>query len=291
MALFRGAEGRWASVRVGRSVRPCKKDWVNYVVHWRSAWYPDVMMSVEAKCVSGPCPFKLENNIRHETFITCPFFLSNTVTMYPNLSPRAFKPRQASSKEHSTNAKTVRNRLNQVSKRGIDAALLKADGAFRRAKSRALQKLRQSPGWGFMSAEQQARAERDAIRPLETRRDYKRRHLEMEWRYKVEEGMVDPDEDDLNARTTAMAIDEAPSTRKRRMEEEEVLDDDGDESWEDCEGQEDWDRIGTDLFDIHTRYERKQQLVVRTLNAQARCRKQKYRKYKELRNAERMDIA
>ena len=61
----------------------------------------------------------------------------------------------------------------------------------------------------------------------------------MEWRYKVEEGMVDPDKDDLNVCTTAMAIDEAPFTRKWRMEEEEVLNNDGNEFWEDCEGQED----------------------------------------------------
>ena len=107
----------------------------------------------------------------------------------------------------------------------------------------------------------------------------------------MEEGIVDPDKNDLNTCATAMAIDEAPSTRKQHIEEEEVLDDDRDESLEDREVQKDWNRIDKDLFDIHARYKRKQQLIVKTLNAQARHQERRYRKYKGLRKMERMDIA
>jgi hypothetical protein len=112
-----------------------------------------------------------------------------------NMGKNTFKPRQSSSREHSANLKTIQNRKTEMLKRGVEVALLRADTAFRTAKSRGLAKLRESPQWVTMNERERQDAENDIIKRLELRRDDKKRKVELEWRYKVEEGLVDEDEE------------------------------------------------------------------------------------------------
>jgi hypothetical protein len=105
----------------------------------------------------------------------------------------AITPRNA----QSQNPKTIQNLAYRSAKRGIELAEFRDDAAFRTSKSRALKKLRTSDGWVNMSAEEQTRAEVEAIRILEQQRDAKKREHEKQWFQKVENQDIAPDEDDL----------------------------------------------------------------------------------------------
>jgi hypothetical protein len=100
----------------------------------------------------------------------------------------AFKRQLSIKSDYSKNPKTIRNRQAQISKQGLDAALLKADTAFRTAKSRALAKLHKSNGWDAFSAVERESKESQVISDLEQKRDSKKHQHELEWRHLVETG-------------------------------------------------------------------------------------------------------
>src|SRR5271170_6518639 len=106
-----------------------------------------------------------------------------------------FKPRQTKSTEHSAHPKTTKNRENEAAKRGIDIAIIRADTAFRVAKSRALAKLHKSSEWIAMDAAAKRRAEKRVIKLLEDRRDKRETAIEHEYRYRAEVGILEPGED------------------------------------------------------------------------------------------------
>jgi hypothetical protein len=198
------------------------------------------------------------------------------------MGPRAtksFRRRQELRQPHSDNPKTVRNRQYESSKVGLDAAFLRADVAFRTAKSRKLTTLHKSPEWLTMNPQQQAAAEEKVVRPLQAKRDKRKRDHELEWRFKTETGRIEPDEDDM----TQM------DPKRRRMDDddvkgiEDIMFDDNDEEWSDCEGQEDWLLMGEEVINIRKRYERKHEILVKVLGAQANRHKREYAKYKERR--------
>jgi hypothetical protein len=192
----------------------------------------------------------------------------------------SFKRRQELRRPHSDNPKTVRNRQNEASKVGLDAALLRADVAFRTAKSRKLSSLHQSPEWLTMNARQQVAAEQKVVKPLESKRDQRKREHELEWRFKIETGRIEPDEDDsepMDHKKPRLDDDNGKATEK------DLMFDDNDEEWSDCEGQEDWLLMGEEIIDIKKRYERKHNILVQVLGAQANRQEREYEMYKERR--------
>jgi hypothetical protein len=207
---------------------------------------------------------------------------------------RAFQPRQLTSRTRSTNPKTVRNRNAEVAKRGLDAAFLKVDVAFRTAKSRAFAKLHDSKEWKSMSDRERSQAERNVERVLKDRRDRKKQDMEKEWRYMIEEGLVEPDEDvmeDIQMTGGMQEIDEENVERMNKrqrldLQDEVVVTDDSNDDWEDCEGQEDWERIGTDLLDIQAKFARRHHLLMRKMDAHARRAENEYERFRSTRRLE-----
>jgi hypothetical protein len=229
--------------------------------------------------VSGRTPHFSENFPTRYTPTSSPTLPK--IVMTPHPSEKIFKPRQTVSKQHSPNAKTTRNRNAERSKRGLEAAFLKADIAFRTAKSRALAKLHKSNEWGTLSDRQKSEAITKAVRMLEDKRDKRKRGHELEWRYKMDEGLVDSDEEPMQEVNCVDGDVSSDRPAKRQKMEETVVDDDGDTEWEDCEGQEDWEQIGTDLLEIRRKYERRHQLMVTTIGARAARREKEYHQYRD----------
>jgi hypothetical protein len=108
------------------------------------------------------------------------FSLTTSPPMSPKTSSEPFKRRKELSKQHSDNPKTVRNRMNEAGKAGLDAAFLRADTAFRTAKCRNLAKLHNGPNWSAMSPRQKAAAEATIVKKLEAKRDKRKREHELE---------------------------------------------------------------------------------------------------------------
>ena len=83
------------------------------------------------------------------------------------MSTKDFKPRRVVRSNLSSNPKTARNRAAETSKRGFEAAELKAKTAYRVNKSRALGKLHKSSGWDILSSAEKGRREQDALEEVE----------------------------------------------------------------------------------------------------------------------------
>jgi hypothetical protein len=212
------------------------------------------------------------------------------ITMKTENVDRTFKPRQNTRRKHSTHPKTSQNREIEASKRGIDVAKLRADIAFRTAKSRGLKKLRESSVWDSMTISARHQAEQSLITKLEAKRDTKKRALEMEFRYRSERGTLASDEDLMDI-DEPVADDGARTPKKQRQQDsEEIIQDDGDETWVDCDGQEDWELIGEELADIQIKYERRRRLILTMLSARAVRAEREYQKYKARRDEERMHM-
>jgi len=204
-----------------------------------------------------------------------------------------FKPRQQKSTQHSENPKTVRNRENDTTKRGLDIAMTRADTAFRVAKSRALAKLHKSPEWNKLDSSGQQRAERKVVRHCETERDKKKTMIENEYRYRTEAGILEPIEDLMEEIKYTSGqeedVEDAGLAKKARlMHEETVVQDDGDTDWSDCE--ESWDLIGEAMIDINIKYERRRKIRLMTLKKIADRKEREYNSYKAKRDMERMQI-
>jgi len=161
--------------------------------------------------------------------------------------------------------------------------MLRADVAFRTAKSRKLKKLHESSEWLLMNPQQQRIADKNAVKPLEAKREKRKRGDELEWRFKTETGRIDSDEDDEQTDCKKVRTD------FKTVGEELIMFDDNDEDWSDCEGQEDWALMGEEVINIRQRYERKHDILVKTLGVKAQRREREYEKYKERRLAEVMD--
>jgi hypothetical protein len=132
----------------------------------------------------------------------------------------------ASQKAQSRNPRTLQNRAYRCAKRGLEVAELRDDSAFRTSKSRALKKLRTSEGWVDMSAEEQAKAEAEAIHILEEKRDAKKREHKKQWLQKVENEDIASDEDDEQQDGDPVASDTASGDTAGREDEWFTEDDD-----------------------------------------------------------------
>jgi hypothetical protein len=205
-----------------------------------------------------------------------------------------FKPRQLTSRTRSTNPKTIRNRNAEATKQGLDAAFLKADVAFRTAKSRAFVKLHDSKEWKYMSDRERSQAEKKVEKVLKDKRDMKKRDMEKEWRYLTEEGLLEPDEDvmediEMTGQAQGIAEENMERINKRQrldLPDEVVEIDDGDDDWEDCDGQEDWELMGTELLDIQAKFARRHHLLMRIMNAHARRTEKEYERFRNMRRQE-----
>jgi hypothetical protein len=118
-----------------------------------------------------------------------------------------FKPRQARKEHHSDNAKTVRNRAAEVSKTGFEAAELRARTAFRTNKSRALGRLRNSPGWNECSLKEQERREQEALNAVEKKFLDRMDDLRKEWGRKLEEDDFQSDEEPSDSAAFDMELE------------------------------------------------------------------------------------
>ena len=114
------------------------------------------------------------------------------------MSGSRFKPRKPREVTHSDNPKTVRNRTVESSKRGFDAAELKAKNAHRVTKHRHLTKLHNSSKWQRLSGAEQTKRERDVIAVLEQKLHDKIKELEWEWDRQVDESDIE-DKDESEA--------------------------------------------------------------------------------------------
>jgi hypothetical protein len=118
----------------------------------------------------------------------------------------------------------------------------------------------------------------------------------LEWRYKVEEGLVDEDEEmeevyyasqDMENGTDDGSKDyDGRSLKKRRMDNsdevvDEVVSDDGNVEWEDEDDEINWVCVAEDLFAIKAKYERREELIVKTVRAKAAQVDMEYEAYKK----------
>jgi len=227
----------------------------------------------------------------------------------PKSRPGAFKPRESRKESHSSNPKTETDRLNISSKRGIEVAIVKARGAFRVSKSRALSKLRSSGAYALMNEAQCQMAEQEVEEKETAILEEKIRNLEMEWRFKVENGIVDSDEDLPEHDLPAKVVHERPArTRKRQRDTESpamestaiestamesmavdselIISDDNDDQWSDCEGQDDLLQLGSEFIDIMNRHARVHARIVRSMERKGKKHEDEYREYEEGRLAE-----
>ena len=108
-----------------------------------------------------------------------------------------FSPLKSNKSSPSNNPKSVLNRRNDHKKRGLDAALHRADRRFRVNKSRALEKLHKDKKFISLSEIAQGVREKEIIGKLEDKRDAEKLGLEKEWLRKSESGEIAHDEDDL----------------------------------------------------------------------------------------------
>lgn len=111
------------------------------------------------------------------------------------MSSEDFKPRKARKQQYSENAKTARNRAAEASKRGFEAAELRARIAYRTNKSRSLAKLHKSDRWNLLSPTEQERREAGACEAVERRFFDRMDELRQEWGRKVVEGDLESDEE------------------------------------------------------------------------------------------------
>jgi len=118
--------------------------------------------------------------------------------IYSNtMSGSPFKSRKARKVTHSDNPKTARNRTAESSKKGFDAAELKAKNGHRVAKHRQLTRLHNSREWQRLSSAEQTKRESDVIAVLEQKLHDKIKELEREWDRQVDESDIeDKDESD-----------------------------------------------------------------------------------------------
>ena len=100
-------------------------------------------------------------------------------------------PSKARKIAKSDHPKTVANRRSVESKVGLDRMELRADGAFRTAKSRILKKLHRSVGWEQKSTAEKQQAEDRAIAELEVTRSQRKRAAEIQFMMMHERGEVD----------------------------------------------------------------------------------------------------
>ena len=100
----------------------------------------------------------------------------------------SFSPSKARKIAKSDHPKTVANRRSMESKTGLDRVELRADGAFRTAKSRILKNLRRSVGWEQKSTAEKQQAEDRGIAELETKRNNKKRAAEIKFLMMHERG-------------------------------------------------------------------------------------------------------
>jgi hypothetical protein len=174
-------------------------------------------------------------------------------------------------------------------KAGLDAAFLHADTAFRTAKCRQLAKLHKGPDWSAMSARQQEAAKGKIVKALEVKQEKRKRQHELEWRYKTEKGLIDSDEEETPHHPKATLDGSEEEEVVMAMDRgEDVVTDDNDEAWFDCEGVEEESllMIGEEMVDIYNRYGRHGSLFVRTLTGHANHQEVEYAKYKAKREQE-----
>ena len=153
-----------------------------------------------------------------------------------------FSPLKSTKSSPSNNPKTVLNRRNNHKKRGLDAALHRADRRFRVNKSRALEKLYKDNKFTSLSEDAQRVMENQIIGGLQDKRDAEKLDLEKEWFRKTESGEIAEDEDDLISYDDDDEKAESEEDGKgMEMDEIQVrspVDDDGDEEWEDFDDDE-----------------------------------------------------
>ena len=157
-----------------------------------------------------------------------------------------FSPLKSNKSSPSNNPKSVLNRRNIHKKRGLDAALHRADRRFRVNKSRALEKLHKDKKFTSLCEIVQGAREKEIIGKLEDKRDAEKLGLEKEWLRKNESGEIAEDEDDL------MSCDDEDDEKAegeeggegvemdeiRATESGSPVADDGDEEWEDTDDDE-----------------------------------------------------
>jgi hypothetical protein len=203
--------------------------------------------------------------------------------MSPKTSSEPFKRRKELSKQHSDNPKTVRNRMNETGKAGLDAAFLRADTAFRTAKCRNLAKLHNGPNWSAMSPRQKAAAEATIVKKLEAKRDKRKREHELEWRYKAEKGLIHSDEEEPTRHKKPRSDEskDTPDLMEIESVEDLIVTDDDDDAWSDCDGDEDeLLMIGEEVVEIYKRYDRQGALFVGALGTHAHRQEREYAIYK-----------
>jgi hypothetical protein len=159
-----------------------------------------------------------------------------------------FSPLKSTKSCPSNNPKTILNCKNDHKKRGLDAALHRADRRFRVNKSRALEKLHKDKKFASLSEVEQGVMENEIIGRLEDQRDTDKLNLKKEWFRKTESGEIAEDEDDL------MSCDDDDDDEEKAesdedgegMEMDEIqaldlgspVDDDGNEEWKDIDDDE-----------------------------------------------------
>ena len=157
-----------------------------------------------------------------------------------------FSPLKSNKSSPSNNPKSVLNRRNIHKKRGLDAALHRADRRFRVNKSRALEKLHKDKKFTSLCEIAQGAREKEIIGKLEDKRDAEKLGLEKECLRKNESDEIAEDEDDL------MSCDDEDDEKAEGdeggegMEMDEIratksgspVADDGDEEWEDTDDDE-----------------------------------------------------
>ena len=165
-----------------------------------------------------------------------------------------FSPLKSTKSNPSTNPKSILNRRNEYKKRGLDAALHRADRRFRVNKSRALEKLHKDQKFMSVSAIAQGVLEKQIIGKMEDKRDAEKLNLEKEWLHKNESGEIAEDEDDLMCDDEddqkAESEEDGEGVEMDEIQATEVgslVDDDGDEEWEDVDDDEEIE-VWTEAF-------------------------------------------
>jgi hypothetical protein len=156
----------------------------------------------------------------------------------------------------SNNPRTIQNRDYRLAKRGIELSEARDNGAFRTSKYRALKRLRTTDGWVEMSAAQQLKAEEEAVRQLEEKRDAKKRAHEVQWFHKVENDDIASDEDDKGGTTEETSEEEGEEEGAGEGVEDGDEDEWSTEDGEDSDG-DDWKGDSMEFVDDIIEVQRK----------------------------------
>jgi high-affinity Fe2+/Pb2+ permease len=122
--------------------------------------------------------------------------LIDSVLFYYSMAESLFKPRKSRKIAKSDNSKTVANRKSEERKRGLEAALTKANSSYRTTKSRKLKKLREFDTYRVSSLNQQQEAKEELLADLQSKYDDKVIQLHLKWQRKVKANDLSDDEDD-----------------------------------------------------------------------------------------------